>query len=237
MAYTRARVVEQISASADRVFGEIGAFNNLTVIMAGTITRSTLDKKGVVRTLKVKGVKGALDETLLKYDVATRVPLIVYDPRAGEDERGAEIDELVLSIDVPATIVSFGGAEVAASMQGRDLRPLMENPRLEWRDEIFLESLFLLRTGPFMEAVRTKEWKYVRFFPSSQSQYVEADTDFEGKEPAFEQLFDLVNDPTELHNMIADESQAGRIEAFRERCKRHSAALFLARSDTETYPR
>lgn len=173
----------------------------------------------------------------LLYDVATRVPLIVYDPRAGEDERGAEIDELVLSIDVPATIVSFGGADVPASMQGRDLRPLMENPRLEWRDEIFLESLFLLRTGPFMEAVRTKQWKYVRFFPSSQSQYVEADTNFEGKEPAFEQLFDLVNDPSELHNMIADESQAGRVEAFRERCKRHSAALVLARSDTGTYPR
>ena len=82
MAYTRAKVVEQISASADRVFGEIGAFNNLTTIMAGTITRSTLDKKGVVRTLKVKGVKGSLDETLLKYDVATRVQVyrITADP-------------------------------------------------------------------------------------------------------------------------------------------------------------
>ena len=30
MAYTRAKVVEEISASADRVFGELGAFNNLT---------------------------------------------------------------------------------------------------------------------------------------------------------------------------------------------------------------
>ena len=55
MAYTRAKVVEEISATADRVFGEIGAFNNLPVIMAGTITRSTLDKKGVVRTLRIKG--------------------------------------------------------------------------------------------------------------------------------------------------------------------------------------
>ena len=82
MAYTRAKVVEQISASADRVFGEIGAFNNLTVIMAGTITRSTLDKKGMVRTLKVKGVRGSLDETLLKYDTATRVQsyAITADP-------------------------------------------------------------------------------------------------------------------------------------------------------------
>ena len=82
MAYTRAKVVEEISATADRVFGEIGAFNNLPVIMAGTITRSTLDKKGVVRTLRIKGMKGSLDETLLKYDTATRVQIytITADP-------------------------------------------------------------------------------------------------------------------------------------------------------------
>ncbi|CAI8021852.1 hypothetical protein GBAR_LOCUS12886 [Geodia barretti] len=82
MAYTRAKVVEEISATADRVFGEIGAFNNLPVIMAGTITRSTLDKKGVVRTLRIKGMKGSLDETLLKYDTAARVQIytITADP-------------------------------------------------------------------------------------------------------------------------------------------------------------
>ena len=95
MAYTRAKVVEEVSASADRVFGEIGAFNNLPVIMAGTITRSTLDKKGTVRTLKVKGIKGALDETLLKYDTATRTQIyrITADP-----------DDMVPFVDYTATI-------------------------------------------------------------------------------------------------------------------------------------
>ncbi|MDE0051304.1 MAG: SRPBCC family protein [Rhodospirillales bacterium] len=82
MAYTRAKVVEEISASADRVFDEIGAFNNLTAIMPDAITRSTLNKKGNVRTLKVKGIKGTLDETLLKYDKATRTQIyrITADP-------------------------------------------------------------------------------------------------------------------------------------------------------------
>jgi hypothetical protein len=82
MAYTRAKVVEQISASADRVFGEIGAFNNLPVIMADAITRSTLNKKGTVRTLRIKGMRGTLDETLLKYDTAARVQIytITADP-------------------------------------------------------------------------------------------------------------------------------------------------------------
>lgn len=173
----------------------------------------------------------------LLYDLTTRVPLIIYDPRTGDAERDATIDELVLSIDVPATIVSYGDSEIPSSMQGRDLRPLMEDPELDWREEIFLESLFLLRTGPFMEAVRTKEWKYVRYFPSDKAQYAEEDTNFEGLEPAFEQLFDLVNDPGELVNLVSDESQLERVESFRERAQQHSAALVRARSDTLTYPR
>ena len=46
-----------------------------------------------------------------------------------------------------------------------------------------LESLFLMRTGPFMEAVRTKDWKYVRYFRSDTSQYTAKDVDFTGREP------------------------------------------------------
>lgn len=171
------------------------------------------------------------------YDIATRVPLIVFDPRPGSDGSGITIDELVLSIDVPATILSYAGVPVPASMQGRDLRPLMKDPGLNWRDEIFIESLFLLRTGPFMEAVRTKEWKYVRYFPAEKAQYAEEETDFRGMEPAFEQLFDLANDPKEEVNLIDHESQRERAERLREKCRQHSEALFAARQDTATYPR
>ena len=173
----------------------------------------------------------------LLYDVATRVPLIVYDPRTPAGERGITIDELALSIDVPATIVSYAGLDVPQTMQGRTLRPLTENPEAVWRDEIFLESLFLMRTGPFMEAVRTKDWKYVRYFLSDTSQYTAKDVDFTGREPDFEQLFDLVNDPAEERNLIGDASQAARIAAFRERSKQYSAELVQASKDLETYPR
>ena len=173
----------------------------------------------------------------LLYDVATRVPLIVYDPRTPAGERGITIDELALSIDVPATIVSYAGLDVPQTMQGRILRPLIENPEATWRDEIFLESLFLMRTGPFMEAVRTKDWKYVRYFRSDTSQYTAKDVDFEGREPDFEQLFDLVNDPAEERNLIEDASQAARIAAFRERSKQYSAELVRASKDMKKYPR
>ena len=114
---------------------------------------------------------------------------------------------------------------------------MLGDPGAEWRDEIFIESLFLLRTGPYMEAVRTKDWKYVRFFRSNKAQYGEQDVDFRGRQPDFEQFFELNDDPGEETNLVAEPALQGRIEGFRERCRQHSAALVLARQDTETYPR
>lgn len=166
----------------------------------------------------------------LLYDLTTRVQLIIFDPRA-------RANELVLSIDVPATIAAFGGLAVPASMQDRGLRPLMEDPEIPWRDDIFLESLCLLRTGPFIEAVRTQDWKHVRYFRSGESTYGEEDGAFSGREADFEQPFDLRNDPDEAHNVVAEERNADRVAAFRPRCKDLSAALVRARADRQTYPR
>ncbi len=173
----------------------------------------------------------------LLYDLTTRVPLLVYDPRAAPASAGTTIDELVLSIDVPTTIVSYAGIDPPASMQGRDLRPLMASPESTWRDEIFLESLFLLRTGPFMEAVRTKRWKYVRYFRSDSASYGEEDVDFSGREPDFEQLFDLSADPGEVRNLAGDPAHADRLEEMRQSCARQSALLVRARQDVGRFPR
>jgi len=88
-----------------------------------------------------------------------------------------------------------------------------------------------------MEAVRTKDWKYVRYFRSDKSQYGEEDVDFRGRQPDFEQFFDLNDDPGEEVNLIAEPGLQERIGDFRERCSQHSTALVLARQDTQTYPR
>ena len=206
--------------------------------------RDSLDRRGLTENTVLifssdHGIllgEYAMGGKSLLYDLTTRVPLIVSDPRAPETA-GRTVDELVLSIDVPATIASYAGVDPPRSMQGRDLRPLMASPEMQWRDEIFLESLFLLRTGPFMEAVRTKGWKYVRYFRSDSASYGETNVDFTGREPDFEQLFDLAADPSEERNLVSDQGHAERLEAMRASCRRHSAALVQARADLESFPR
>ncbi len=82
MAVSRAKVVVDVNASAERVWDEIAPFNNLTATMPDVITESVLDAKGVVRKLKIKGHDGTLYERLRKYDIEARVTSydIIDDP-------------------------------------------------------------------------------------------------------------------------------------------------------------
>ena len=166
----------------------------------------------------------------LCYDLTTRVPLVVFDPRLPEDKRGRSVEQLVLSIDVAPTILSLAGVPVPAKMQGRDLMPLVTGEPSAWRDAVFLENLYLGRDGPFIEAVRTSDWKYVRYFkPGSRGfpkgQYTEV-PDFRGLRPDYEQLFDLKQDPGETKNLVDDVRHGKVLDELRRRCEElaHEAA-------------
>ena len=54
----------------------------------------------------------------LMYDRSLRVPMLIYDPR-GRDPR--EVEDMVLNIDVPATILDAAGVAVPEAYQGVSL--------------------------------------------------------------------------------------------------------------------
>ncbi|MGR3617189.1 MAG: sulfatase-like hydrolase/transferase [Paracoccaceae bacterium] len=64
------------------------------------------------------------------YDAAYHVPLIIRDPDQ-PDMHGAIHSGFTESIDVPVTILEKLGCEVPSSMNGKSLRPLLENPEQE----------------------------------------------------------------------------------------------------------
>lgn len=156
----------------------------------------------------------------LLYDLVTNIPLIVYDPRASRSGRENDVAELVLSIDVPATILTYAGIPLPGSMQGRDL-----NSDEARREEVFLESLTVAEGNPFIEGLRTREWKYVRYMHKFGCPYTEEQLDFSNQEPEFEQLFDLNSDPAERVNLAGVEKHAAILEQFRERTRARSSEL------------
>jgi arylsulfatase A-like enzyme len=139
-----------------------------------------------------------LGEKELFYEQAIRTPLIVVDPRSAADStRGTGESRFVESIDVLPTILdALGLAKPDHLLEGRSLMPLLHGiDVVNWRDCVFCELDYsfrdarkALKRGPdecYAWMVRTARWKYVHF---------------QGLRP---QLFDMQNDPMELHDLGA----------------------------------
>ncbi|MCB1209384.1 MAG: sulfatase-like hydrolase/transferase [Verrucomicrobiales bacterium] len=171
----------------------------------------------------------------LLYDLASKIPCIIHDPRIPKEQRGRQLDQLVSSLDYTRTILDYAEIEAPAEMEGRNLRPLIEGKSTEWREELFLESLFAMRDNPFQEGIRTKRWKYIRMY-DGVANYKEADVNFKGRAPEFEMLFDLVADPTEHHNLAGDPNSIAILTELREKTAANSIAINQRRAAyTQTF--
>ncbi len=152
-----------------------------------------------------------MSDKWLMYEESIRVPFIVFDPRLPERQRGKEVDQLVLNIDLAPTILDYARCDAPSSMQGRSLRPLVEGKRVQWRTDFYYEHHFGFGGRiPETEGVRTERWKYLR--------YVAAD-------PVVEELYDLKNDSREEHNLVANKRQQKRLMQLRQRWLEYRKSL------------
>jgi arylsulfatase A-like enzyme len=122
------------------------------------------------------------------HDLSIRVPLIIYDPRLASARRGMIDSGFVLNIDIDPTILDLAGVSIPREIQGRSLVPFLNGSMADSRKEILTEHLWDLPEIPQTEAVRTQQWKYIRY-----PQHTE-----------FEELYDLQSDPVEKSNLVFD---------------------------------
>lgn len=165
----------------------------------------------------------------LLLDMSAKIPSLVHDPRLPARKRGKQRDELISGLDYARTILDYAGVAAPDQMEGRSLRPLVESSSVDWRDSLFLESLFTLRDTPFQEGIRTVRWKYIRMY-DGVTNFKEPDVDFRGREPEFEMLFDLHADPTEHDNLAHDPDHAATLAAFRTQTAAESVAINARRN-------
>jgi arylsulfatase A-like enzyme len=152
------------------------------------------------------------------YEPSIHIPLVIYDPRLKKD-KAAKSNELVALVDLAPTLLGLAGVEAPDNMQGQDLMPLIKKQNVEWRQELFLENLMTIQNYPRMEAVRTHEWKYIRYFDKkNEGKYVDyIDASIKGEQPIYEELFDLMNDPEERVNLISDPTKSKVVDKLRKR--------------------
>jgi arylsulfatase A-like enzyme len=71
------------------------------------------------------------------YEIATRVPLMIWTPNMPDQHRGKSTDALVELVDMYPTLCELAGLEAPAHLEGQSFVPLLEDPSREWKPAVF----------------------------------------------------------------------------------------------------
>lgn len=137
------------------------------------------------------------------HEASIRVPMALAGP--GFDG-GGRVRALVNTTDIAPTLIDAAGLAVPDTMQGRSIRPLLRDPKSEWRAESFVQ----ISETECGRAIRTARWKYGVSSPYDADEPAAASYD-----EAF--LYDLDSDPYELVNLIGMPAFAGVVADLRAR--------------------
>jgi arylsulfatase A-like enzyme len=143
-------------------------------------------------------------------------------------------DALVSQLDLYPTICELAGIEVPEWVRGRSLLPLARDEADEVNEEIFGEVTYHAAYEP-QRAIRTRRFKYIRRYDNGHDGVVLANIDdspskdlligsglAERLEPV-EQLYDLVFDPQETHNVAGDRAYGAVLGELRHRLQQWMA--------------
>ena len=170
------------------------------------------------------GEHGLGGKTML-YEESVHVPLIVYAPQLPAEQRGKQLDDLVIAQDIPATILDLCGVTVPSTYQSLSLKPLLEGTPVNWRKDLFLENLFTDQGYARQEGVRSGKFKYIRYYSKENDRKEYLPEGLPGEEPIYEELFNLEDDSKELKNLATNPEYAQLLEAQRQRCNELVAEL------------
>jgi len=141
------------------------------------------------------GERGLIEKRVF-YDHSARVPLICSYPKLWR--QGAACTEPVSLIDIFPTIADLIGEEVPIPIDGRSFYQYLEDDQFSDPDRVAISEYHCegVRAPCFM--IVWDKYKLI---------YVDDDN---------MQLFDLINDPDELHNCSNDEKYASTIQKMRQ---------------------
>jgi arylsulfatase A-like enzyme len=136
------------------------------------------------------GDHGLFDKRFM-YEESLRMPFLIRWPAAIKP--GTKRESMALNVDFAPTFLDAAGLKIPADMQGRSLLPVVRGrPPADWRTSMYYR--YYHDPGDHNTrahyGVRTLTHKLIYFWKKDQWE-----------------LFDLVNDPFELHNLYGQPGQ------------------------------
>ena len=133
------------------------------------------------------------------FEESARVPLIVAAP--GQKPNGKASGRVVESLDVYPTVADLCGLTPPKNLAGASLRPLLNNPRLQWDRPAYTQVQRGDAAGRFMgRSVRTDRWRYTEWD--------------DGKRGV--ELYDHDSDPGEYTNLANNPDQSSTISQLKQ---------------------
>ena len=145
------------------------------------------------------GDHGLYDKRFM-YEPSIRMPFLVRWP--GVVKAGSTQTAMAINTDFAPTFMDLAGLDVPSDMQGRSLVPLLKGQRpVDWRTSWYYR--YYHDPGDHNTrahyGVRTETHKLIYFWKKDQWE-----------------MYDLVNDPDELHNLYDDPSQAETVARLKK---------------------
>lgn len=198
--------------------------------------------------------KGVLDNTIIffigdngrcnvkgkgyLYDSGLRVPMIAW----GKGLTQSEVNDIVSTIDISATILDLAGCELPEYMMGKPLFDKESGNTLSGREDIYSARDNWDEVIECIRSVTTTKYRYLRNYMPQQGwdmhqQYLDfyrpaihvmrilkaegkladASALFMADTKSREELYDIVNDPFELNNLAYDENYSAVLKDLQQR--------------------
>jgi iduronate 2-sulfatase len=139
------------------------------------------------------GEKGKWSKHDSLFEVGTRVPLIIAPPGSSRSAPKAS-PRVVQSLDIYPTLVDLCGLPRPLGIEGRSLRPLLDDPMRAWDHPAYTLARF---SNGIAASVRTERWRYAEW---SDGQNM---------------LFDHRDDPHETRNLAQEPAYAAQVRQMR----------------------
>jgi arylsulfatase A-like enzyme len=129
------------------------------------------------------------------YEGSARVPLILSGPPEAKLNKGATCDPVVELRDIMPTLLECAGLDVPETIEGKSLLALARGQASAVREYLHGEHTLF---GQSMHWITDLRYKYIWF-----------------SQTGHEQLFDMANDPQELHDIARRPSSSAAIDRLR----------------------
>jgi arylsulfatase A-like enzyme len=163
------------------------------------------------------------------YDPGLKTLLLMYCPSMELFSGGKVYNQMISNIDLLPTLLELVGGNIPDNIEGRSFLPLLSGDEKSHRQKMFMEKTYHEIYDP-IRGIRTRKYKYIKNFE-------EMDTAFQipkdiGMDPAgkfimdqdsynqprpMEELYDLENDPNEMHNLVDEEEHQDVLYELRTR--------------------